>query len=186
MKRGDKEFTCTAYNAYPDVKGSNYGKTFRGFLEAIDRLVGEEFFLTDPPSLKLTLKDHAQSVVFNSFAPVFRYRVQNGKPIKEKVLNEELWQSDGVVYARSHKKMIAYIGKSDGPLKSRIKAHLRLIPKYSKPKDIAYRDWAEGKTITIFAHKPKNKNYLGLQVPIHAGLEHVLIDKIQPPFVSRK
>ena len=138
------------------------------------------------PSPKLSRKDHALSVVFNSFAPVFRYRVQNGKPIKETVLNEELWQSDEIVYARTHKRTISYIGKTNGTLKSRVQDHLRRIPKYSKPKDLDYRDWAEGKTITIYAHKPKSKNYLGLRVPIHAGLEHTLIDEIKPPFVSRK
>lgn len=133
----------------------------------------------------LSQKDHAQSVVFK-FLPVFRYKVQDGQPINEKVLDEELWQSDGVVYARTDKKTIAYIGKTNGTLKSRVKDHLRRIPKYSKSKDLDYIFWAEGKTITIFAHKPKNKNYLGLSVPQHPGLEYALIDAINPPFVSRK
>ena len=186
IKLADREISCVAHNCYPDVKSPNYGKTFRSFLEAIDRLLDLELFFNDPASPKPTQKDHARAIVLNSFTPVFRYKVENGHPIKEKILNEELWQSDGVVYARIHRKEIAYIGKTNSTLKGRIKDHLRRMPNYSRSKDIEYRDWAEGKTITLYAHKPNNKDYLGLSVPIHTGLEHALIDAIKPPFVSRK
>ena len=181
-----KSISSEGGNAYPGVKGIGYGKVFTNFLQAIDSLIGEKLFLIDPYIPKFSQKDHAQSVVFKSFSPVFRYKVKNGLPLEEEIIDEELWQSDGVVYARTHKQEIVYIGKTNATLKSRVQDHLRRIPKYSKPKDLSYRSWAEGKTITIFAHKPKNKNYLGLSVPIHTGLEHALIDAIKPTFVSRR
>ena len=181
-----KSISSEGGNAYPVVKGTNYGKVFTNFLQAIDNLIGEKLFLIDPYIPKFSQKDHAQSVVFKSFSPVFRYKVKNGLPLEEEIIDEELWQSDGVVYARTHKQEIVYIGKTNATLKSRVQDHLRRIPNYSKPEDLRFRRWAEGKTITIFAHKPKNKNYLGLSVPIHTGLEHALIDAIKPTFVSRR
>ena len=134
IEHEDKSISSTGGNAYPGVKGTSYGKVFPNFLQAIENLVGEELFLIAPYMPKLSQKDHAQSVVFKYFVPVFRYKVQDGQPINEEVLDEELWQSDGVVYARTDKKTIAYIGKTNGTLKSRVKDHLRRIPKIFKAK----------------------------------------------------
>lgn len=127
-----------------------------------------------------------ESIVFKHFLPVFSYNVKNGEPVEGAILNKDLWGKSGVVYARTHENKILYIGKADGPLKTRIMDHLRRIPRYKKTKDIKYRDWAEGKTVTIYAHKPKQVQYLGLSVPLYVGLEHALIDAIKPPYVSRK
>jgi hypothetical protein len=186
LKLDNKEINISASNAYPNVKGSNYGKTFRSFLEALNNLVGKDIFLIDLTTLMKPPEQQIQSVVFNTFTPTFSYRVKNGLPIEGKVLDEDIWNAAGVVYARTHEQDIVYIGKTNGRLKSRIKDHLRRIPKYEKAIDIEYRDWAEGKTVTIYAHKPENKSYLGLSIPIHVGLEHALIDDIKPRFVSRK
>jgi hypothetical protein len=172
--------------SYISARQTGFGKVFTDFLLAFYSLVSEKLFLFAPYMPKRSRKDHAQSVVFKSFVPAFRYKVENGLPLEEEIIDEELWQSDGVVYARTDKKAIAYIGKTDGPLKSRVRDHLRRLPNYTKPKDIAFRVWAEGKIITIYAHKPNNKNYLGLSVPQHLGLEYALIDAIQPQFVARK
>jgi len=128
----------------------------------------------------------ASSVIFNSFTPTFSYRVTNGQPADETVLDEALWEASGVTYARTNGQTVVYVGKCDGPLKSRIKDHLRRLTRYTKPKDIAYRDWAENRTITIYAHRPPPTNYLGLSVPVHVGLEQALIDEINPHFVSRR
>jgi len=104
LKHGGKEISCSAHNAYPDVKSPNYGKTFKEFLEAIDRLLGKELFLIGPSDSKLKQKD-VQSTLFKSFAPVFRYKIKDGEPIKEKVLNEELWEASEVVYCPSSYKL---------------------------------------------------------------------------------
>ena len=174
-------------NAYPGVKGTNYGKVFTRFLDAVSHLVGSDLKLGNPPlPYEEVLEVDTKSVIFGSFTPVYRYRVEDGKPVGGEVLDEDLWNASGVVYARTNLQEIIYIGKTDRALKYRIKEHLGYIPKYNKPKDIAYRDWAEGKTITIYAHKPKGVDYLGLSIPIHVGLEHALINEINPAFVSRK
>ncbi len=130
----------------------------------------------------------AYSVIFNSFSPTYRYRIENGKPVHREVLNEELWKSSGVVYARVNEmeREAVYIGKTDNRLSVRIADHLRRIPQYSRKKDIDFREWAEGKTVTIYAYKPKKVRRLGISISTHAGLESALIDSIKPMFVARK
>jgi hypothetical protein len=44
-----------------------------------------------------------------------------------KVLDERLWKQSGVVYARTYKKRIVYVGCTDGVLSKRIRRHVRLI-----------------------------------------------------------
>ena len=56
--------------------------------------------------------------------------------------------------ARTHEAKIVYIGSTDGPLCERLRSHLRLIHEYDRGKAAQYREWAEGKHITIFAHHP--------------------------------
>jgi hypothetical protein len=181
-----KSITSCGGNAYPGVKGIDYGKKFTEFLDALSQLVGSKLAIGNPLPYKEPPQINYKSVIFNSFVPAYQYCVKHGKPVSGKVLNEDIWDAAGVVYARTHKQEIVYIGKTNATLKSRVQDHLRRIPNYSKPEDLRFRRWAEGKTITIFAHKPKNKNYLGLSVPIHTGLEHALIDAIKPTFVSRR
>jgi hypothetical protein len=127
-----------------------------------------------------------EATIFNFFSPTFRYFVRNGKPVDQEILDEKLWNSSEVVYARSDGQEIPYIGKTDGKLRGRIKDHLRLIPKFTKEKDIKYREWAEGKTITIYAYQPDKVECLGLPIAVHVGLEHALIDAIKPWAVARK
>ena len=124
--------------------------------------------------------------LFDKFRAVLSYEVEDGKPINAKVLDERLWGASGVVYARVHRGEIVYVGKADGQLGKRMKDHLRRIPLYSKEKDIKFREWAEGKTITIYAHQPKPVKVLGLVVSAHAGLERALIDEFKPRFVARR
>ena len=119
------------------------------------------------------------------FRLVCQYRVKNRKACDRIVFNESLWQSSGVVYARTWRKKVLYIGKADGKLSRRIAEHFRRIPKYVKSKDVNYRKWANGKTITIWAFKPKSVKLFGLRIPIHAGVEAALIKKFKPPYVSR-
>ena len=131
-------------------------------------------------------REKACRVVFEEFTPAFQYTVCNGQPTDEKILDEELWRGSGVVYARTWEREVAYIGKSDHPLINRIGKHLNLISNPSTEGQKEYREWAENKTVTIYAHQPDNVEYLGLNIPIHVGLEHALISEINPPFVLRR
>ncbi len=188
IEHGGRHLSCHGSNAYPGVKGTKYGKNFTSFLEAISQLIGDDGIASERSHYVPEQVQDAQSIVFNSFTPTYQYRIKNGQPVEEKILDEKQWEAAGVVYARADAKTksIVYIGKTDGPLKDRVNDHLRRIPGYTKPKDTDYRDWAENKIITIYAHQPKRKSCLGLSIPIHSGLEHALIDAIDPKFVSRK
>ena len=126
------------------------------------------------------------SIIFENFQPVYRYKVKNGRPVNKEVIDHDLWGARGVVYARVHGKSVVYIGKTDGSLRGRIRTHLRGFPHAKQGMSPHYRKWAEGKTITIFAHKPEPITYLGLSVPIHTGLEYALIERVEPKFVARK
>ncbi len=127
----------------------------------------------------------APNRLLRKFVPVCQYRIKNRKVCILTRLNEELWQSSRVVYARTWRKKVLYIGKADGKLSRRIAEHFRRIPKYVKSKDVNYRKWANGKTITIWAFKPKSVKLFGLRIPIHAGVEAALIKKLKPPYVFR-
>ncbi len=141
----------------------------------------------DHPSFRrLDIVHKPNDRIFSFFVPTYQYRVCKGQSVDGKVLSEKLWNSTGVVYARTYRKEVVYIGKTDGPLKRRVKDHLQRITRYTKQKDIDYREWAEGKTVTIYAYQPEKAYRLGLPVPTHVGLEHTLIDEIKPKFVSRK
>ncbi len=188
IEHEERKISCEGSNSYPGVKGTNYGKTFTAFCNAISDLVGSDLAIGNPPCYPPRVTPKPEDRIFNSFVPTYRYRVKDGKIINGKILNEKLWEASGVVYARTHKnsKAVVYIGKTDGPLKTRIKDHLRRIPRYTKPKDIDYREWAEGKAVTIYAYQPKKISCLGLTISTQAGLEHALIEAIDPMFVSRK
>jgi hypothetical protein len=188
IENGNGRNSSEGSNSYPGVKGTSYGKTFTSFLEAINQLAGEGIIPVSQYSSASTPQDAPSSVIFNSFTPTYQYRIEMGEMVSGNILDEELWQSAGVVYARVHEKRreVVYIGKTDGILRNRINDHLRRIPRYLKQKDIDYREWAEGKTITIYAHKPKRVMRLGLSISTHVGLESALIDSINPLFVSRR
>jgi hypothetical protein len=183
-----RRVTSGGGNSYPGVKGTNYGKTFTSFLKALNQLVGEEIIPVNQYPNTPTPHEFSSKIILNSFTPAYQYRIKNGDPVAGKILDEKLWCSAGVVYARVCEKVrdIVYIGKTDGKLKGRILDHLRRITEYTKPRDIEYREWAEGKTVTIYAHKPKKVNCLGMTISTHAGLESALIDSINPKFVFRR
>ena len=44
------------------------------------------------------------------FRPVLTYLMKEGKPEQTTVLDEEIWNCSGVVYARTHEAKIVYIG----------------------------------------------------------------------------
>jgi hypothetical protein len=96
------------------------------------------------------------------FQPVFRYKFVNGSVRSEKILNEKLWKQRGVVYARVCKGRVVYVGKADSTLRARIMWHIRFFPKSRKA--LPYRKYAEGKTITIFAYRPKPIQLFGMRV----------------------
>jgi len=115
-----------------------------------------------------------------SFKPVYRYKMEDGKPRKRKLLDEALWGQKGVVYARVYRDRIVYIGKADGRLCTRILRHLNRISKETAGMASQYRKWAKGKTITILAHRPEPVRRFGLQIELHSGIEAALIRKFKP------
>jgi hypothetical protein len=52
LERGGRKFECGRSNAYPGVKGTSPGQTFRRFLTAVNELTGEELFANAWPSNK--------------------------------------------------------------------------------------------------------------------------------------
>ena len=115
------------------------------------------------------------------FEPVYRYQMKDGEPIKRKELKSALWREKGVVYARVYRNQVVYVGKTDGTLGGRILRHVNGISKATAGKAKEYREWAEGKTITILAHKPKPVRRSGLEIHTHRDLEAELIRRLKPP-----
>jgi hypothetical protein len=109
------------------------------------------------------------------FRPVCRYVMKNGKPSDIQILDQELWQQSGVVYARTCEGKVVYIGTADGRLSRRIGAHLNIIANSARDSAARYRKWAEGKQITIVAYRPTPVMVLGREVKIHRALEAALI-----------
>jgi len=126
------------------------------------------------------------------FEPVFRYTLVDGKAMDCEVLNQELWQKSGAVYARVHDGEVLYVGKADGKLSRRLTAHVNGISVNdpANPTARKYKEWAKAKgqpvTITIYAHKPQRIRICEHDVEVHAGLEHALITALKPPFVRRR
>jgi hypothetical protein len=106
----------------------------------------------------------------------------SGRPQEEELLDDELWNEQGVVYARIVQQEIVYIRSVDHRLCDRIQEHLRIIltPRYAE-----YRKWAEGKRITIVAYKPPLIEVLGRLIPVHRALEAALIAEFHPRFVTQ-
>jgi hypothetical protein len=121
------------------------------------------------------------------FRPVLRYQMHQGKAVNCEHLDEELWNQSGVVYARMCDGEVIYVGKCDKRLAGRLGAHLKGIsedmPK--NPLTRYYKQWAEGKTITIFAYKPPAVRLCGHEVTTHRGLEAALIDVFEPRQYNR-
>lgn len=123
------------------------------------------------------------------FKPVLRYRMTATGPADWTVLDQDLWQRDNAVYIRvSDSGEISYIGKCDNRLCARLMGHRKGIsdPDPANPMTKAYREWAVGKTITVYAYQPPPIELCGHRVHVHVGLEAALIDVYDPPFVKRK
>lgn len=132
--------------------------------------------------------DEQERLLPKEFRPVYRYKFINGNVVAGEVLDDELWKQRGVVYARHCDGDIVYVGKADGTLRRRITRHLNGFP--SDPKTKPYREYAEGKTVTIYAYKPDPIRLFdeGLEIPVHAAVEAALIKKFKRPerwFVRR-
>jgi hypothetical protein len=124
------------------------------------------------------------------FRPVCRYVVTEGQPLLE-ILDDELWRASGVVYARKYGDKILYIGSTDGPLGKRIRSHLGAIRNPRHGLAAPYREWAEGKQITILAYCPEPVFLLGHEIKVHRAIEAHLIGIFGRPkepdwFVTRR
>lgn len=106
--------------------------------------------------------------------------MENGEPVKRKQLESTLWFQRGVVYARVYRNQVVYVGKTDGTLRGRILRHVNGISKATAGKAKEYRKWAEGKTITTLACKPKPVRRSGLEIDTHRDLEAALIRTLKP------
>ena len=115
----------------------------------------------------------SQPVLPAEFTPVCQYTMRQGKVEDFKILDETLWRLRWVVYARVCSGEVVYVGKTDGALSGRILAHKRGISMDQPKNPMAqkYRAWAEGKAITIYAHKPEPITICGHSVEVHTGLE---------------
>jgi hypothetical protein len=122
----------------------------------------------------------------DQFRPVLTYVMKNGKPEQVSVLDEGLWKSRAVVYARLYRGRPVYIGSTDKRLSSRIGSHIRHIHEWTGGKAAEYREWAEGKRITFVAYKPPQVTLLGRKCLVHRGIEVALIDEFKPEFVVRR
>jgi hypothetical protein len=113
------------------------------------------------------------------FRPVCQYVMRDKKLQDFKVLDEKLWQQSGVVYARTYRNKVVYIGSTNRTLSKRIDQHRRLAS-HSRLVE-RYRKWAEGKKIIILAYKPAPIKLLGLETSVHRGIETALISKFGRP-----
>jgi hypothetical protein len=125
------------------------------------------------------------------FRPVYQYVMRQGKPQDMKILDELLWQSSGVVYARIYEGKVVYIGSTDGRLSSRIGRHVRDISTSMNGTAPRFREWAEGKQITIVAYQPPAVKLLGRSMLVHRAVEVALIAEFARPeeadwFVARR
>jgi hypothetical protein len=111
----------------------------------------------------------------SEFRPVCQYVMRDGKPQDVKILDESLWHQAGVVYARAHEGEVVFIGCTDGTLRGRITRHLNYISTSALGRAARYREWAEGKLITILAYRPPPVSILGFQVEVHRALEAHMI-----------
>jgi len=116
------------------------------------------------------------------FLPVCRYTVRNGKPEDVEWCEQALLAREGVVYARLCEATVLYIGSTDRILQSRIREHLRLVP---KPLNQAYAQAVECKRVTIVAYWPEPIELFGRPIRVHRALEAALIAEFKPPHVRR-
>lgn len=61
------------------------------------------------------------------FRPVCRYVMRAHRPQDFEILDEQLWNQSGVVYARVYQNKVVYIGATDGPASRRLTAHVNGI-----------------------------------------------------------
>jgi hypothetical protein len=115
------------------------------------------------------------------FRPVCQYVMRDQRPQDVKILDEDLWQKWGVVYARVYCEKVVYIGVTDGQLSRRIGAHLNGIAGSMRGTAPRYRAWAEGKQITIVAYNPPAVEILGRKIQVHRAIEAALIGEFRRP-----
>jgi hypothetical protein len=120
------------------------------------------------------------------FRPVLQYVMRDGRPLEDKVLNNKLWDESGVVYVRIVNGEPVYIGSTNGKLSTRLKAHLQGIGKPRSSHATKYREFVEGKTVTIYAYKPEQMKVLRREISVHRGLEAALIEEFNPEYTKRK
>jgi hypothetical protein len=95
------------------------------------------------------------------FRPVCQYVIRDKKPQDIKILDQTLWQKSGVVYARTYRNKVVYIGSTDGRLSRRMGTHLnRPAPKY--------RDWAE-QCRSVAAHRAHQIGSEGCHIGVEFG-----------------
>ena len=127
-----------------------------------------------------------QKMFPKEFRPVLQYVMRDGCPQEYKEFDDKLLEEDGVVYARiingGHP---VYIGSTNGKLSKRLKAHLQGIKKPRTSNVEEYKEFAEGKTVIIYAYKPESMTALGRKISIHRGLEEALIEEFKPRFTKR-
>jgi hypothetical protein len=113
--------------------------------------------------------------------------MQDGRPQEEEgPLDHELWNEEGVVYARLFEDEPVYIGSTDRILSRRIRAHLRGIATTQQLTPVHYRNWAEGKLIIIVACKPPPVELLGRVILVHRAAEAALIKEFRPTPINSK
>jgi|SRR5262249_9560982 len=73
--------------------------------------------ITTPSSAIAKIAVQAKAMVFpEEFRPVCRYVMRDHRPQEFKVLDEQLWEHSGAVYARLYGNKVIYIGSTDGRL----------------------------------------------------------------------
>jgi len=121
------------------------------------------------------------------FRQVLQYVMRDGRPQEVTIKhNSKLWEESGVVYARIVNGEPVYIGTTNGKLSKRLKAHLQGIEKPRTSNAKEYKEFVEGKTVTIYAYKPEPVKILGREIFVHYGLEAALIEEFAPKFTKRK
>jgi hypothetical protein len=103
--------------------------------------------------------------------------VRDGKPHGIEWQDDDLLGQRGVVYARMWEGFPVYVGSTQGTLRGRLKTHLRGT---RAELGLCYWAWAEGKQMTIVAHKPDPISILGRDILVYRGLEAALIVEFRP------
>ncbi len=117
------------------------------------------------------------------FRRVFSYVMGRHGPEHTRVLDPELWEQSGVVYARTYRGKVVYIGSTDGRLCRRINRHVNSIDTSMRATAPRYREWAKKnhKHIIIKAYRPPPATRLGRHIAMHRAIEAALINEFKRP-----